>query len=270
MPSPLRWICRRIEIHKIGDRRKEIEAELASEWSKPVRLVPASAKGGYDEIFYLLERKQRIGMVRLNSPFKKDIDPITPLDPSVPLGPAARLEREWSAYKALSEHGLSPEPLWRTRDAIATSWLPAERLSMRLAGHREEFWTHLFPTMKAVRSMHDSGITHLDLNTGNLLVSPNGGRIFVIDFEFGPVEWLRKNQEFAFDYLRLIDDFTKPRRGGRQMLEKIDRLIDVLDECVFPEARQAPCGFALKKLSRLARTTELHAPLQRVFKNLTT
>ncbi len=85
-------------------------------------------------------------------------------------------------------------------------------------------------------------MVHLDLNLGNLLADPQGWGISIIDFEFGPVDWVTLPQQMAFDYLRLIDDALKPRRGGRSLLAEPQRLASLLESCVAPSARRATCN----------------------------
>ena len=151
----------------------------------PVRLVPASTKGGYDEIYYALRAAdgdtrgrptERFAVVRINSPFKVVDDPIHPYDPGVPLDARGRLEREWNAYHALGPARLSPAGLWRSDTAIACSWLPADRVSRYLVQHRERVWDIADAAFALVHQMHALDVVHLDLNTGNLLIEPDTRR----------------------------------------------------------------------------------------------
>jgi hypothetical protein len=72
----------------------------------------------------------------------------------------------------------------------------------------------------------------------------------------------------AFDYLRLIDDFVKPRRGGTVMLADLAKLHSLLDEHVSPEIRQARMGFSFGKLKRLAGQPDLCRMIGRTFPRL--
>jgi hypothetical protein len=252
----------------MAGRRLELETALAANGGTPVQLTPASVKGGYDEIYYATRNGIRFGVVRVNSPFKVQNDPIGPRDPSVPLPARERLDREWEAYQKLSPAGLSPEPLWRTHDAIACSWIHWERASILLTRKREHFWPLMEQALTAIRRMHDLGVVHLDLNWGNLLAPATGTGIAIIDFEFGPVDWVSREQQMAYDYLRLVDDSVKPRRGGRVMLADLARLGRALDQCVPAPVREARMGFVFDKLIRLAEQPALRAQLRTVFKNL--
>jgi serine/threonine protein kinase len=67
--------------------------------------------------------------------------------------------------------------------------------------------------LDAVQRMHELGITHLDLNCGNVLVSPDLSRVALIDFEYAPVHGLSFHDQQRFDLLRLAHNLLKPRRG---------------------------------------------------------
>ena len=268
MRSPLRWFHRRSEFAKQSTRRIELEEDFSKFRGTRVSFVPADAKGGYDQIYYALEGREKFAVVRINNPHKRENDPIGALDPGIPLGPADRLEREWEAYTKLFPAGLSPQPIWKTTDAIICSWIPWKRASEVLVKRRDLTWSVIDRSINAIRRMHDSGVIHLDLNTGNLLIEENGPGISIIDFEFGPVDWVSLEQQMAFDYLRIIDDFVKPRRGGKVMLANLEKLSVILDNAVPFEIRNASMGFSLSKLKRIAAHEELRKALAAVFPNL--
>jgi hypothetical protein len=268
MRSPFRWFRRRAEYAMLAKRTRELEAAFSLHLGAPCRFVPADAKGGYDQIFYAMQGRGRIAVVRVNSPHKSENDPIGEFDPGIPLGPAERLEREWEAYTKLFPAGLSPRPIWRADDCIVCSWLPWKRASEVLVKRRDLVWDIITRSFEAVRRMHDAGVIHLDLNTGNLLIEENGPGIAIIDFEFGPADRVTREQQMAFDYLRLIDDFVKPRRGGKIMLDDVTQLARLLDARVPSEIRGASMGFGFAKLHRLAAQEELCAALRTVFPRL--
>jgi hypothetical protein len=268
MRSPLRWFRRRSEYNLQTTRRLEIEAEFSRFRGKNVYLVPASAKGGYDQIYHAMENGRRIAVVRVNSPHKAQTDPVLPDDPTVPLRDNERLDLEWNAYTKLFPLGLSPEPVWRTTDAIACSWVRWRRASRMLVKRREMAWPILERALDAIRRMHAAGVIHLDLNTGNFLVQKTGPGISIIDFEFGPRPWLSEHQQMAFDYLLLINDFVKPRRGGTLILADLDRLYEALERTIPAQVRAADLGFSLKRLKRMAAEPALRDMLERVFPRL--
>lgn len=268
MRSPWKWLKRRWELARQAPRKAEVETQLRAHFGHPVKLVPASVKGGYDEIYLAEYAGRRLAVVRINSDFKTINDPIGPLDPGVPLGPPERLEREWAAYSQLYPLGLAPQPLWRSAEAIACAWVPWGRVSDALREQPDRVWEMLERTLPAIAQMHAAGVVHLDLNLGNLLADPQGPGISIIDFEFGPVDWVTPPQQQAFDYLRLIDDALKPRRGGRSLLAEPQRLVSLLENCVAPSARRADLQFSLAKLQRLAEQAEFRRALSSVFPGL--
>ena len=268
MKSPRRWWKRRKELALVEPIRKEVQEELSRALGKPCKLISASAKGGYDEIFYAESADGREAVVRVNSPYKTQDDPVGVKDPGVPLPAAARIDREWAAYTALGEAGLSPKPLWRNDRAMACSWVPWGRLSRLLTRERDQFWPMMKLTMPLIARMHQSGVIHLDLNLGNLLVSPEKSQVMVIDFEFGEVDWVTIGQQKAFDYLRFIDDGLKKRRGGDVLKSAPEKLVGLLDPCLDSETRNAELSFVFEKLTRLANEPELCARLLEVFPKL--
>lgn len=268
MRSPLRWLKRRIELLRVSERRRELCEQLSKEFDQELKLVPASTKGGYDEIYYARSSADIIAVVRVNSPYKTISDPIGPKDPGIPLAPLDRIEREWEAYSKLSTEGLSPTPLWRIEDAMACSWLPWDRLSRVLTSTPAQLWPVLELTLPTIAHMHRLGVAHLDLNLGNLLIDANREKVAVIDFEFGPVPWVTLPQQMAFDYLRLLDDCCKPRRGGKHLLANPENLLPLLKELVPTEIAEAPMAFAFEKLQRLASSPSLRSTLEQVFPKL--
>lgn len=268
MRSPLRWFRRRSEFNLQSARRLELESEFSRFRGKEIQLIPASAKGGYDQIYYAMENGRHIAVVRVSSPHKKQNDPVLPDDPARPLHAQQRLDREWDAYEKLFPLGLSPEPIWRTKDAIACSWVRWRRASRMLVKRRDMAWPILERALDAIRRMHAAGVIHLDLNTGNFLVQKTGPGISIIDFEFGPVPWLDERQQMAYDYLLLLNDIVKPRRGGQVILSDLPRLKDLLESAVPPQVRAAELGFCLKRLNRMAAEPALREMLERVFPRL--
>ncbi len=265
---PLRWLKRRYQINLMSPRRRELERLLTEAWEQPIRLVSASTSQSYDEIYYASDHSKRLAVVRVNRPDSPLPDLIGPDAPGAPLDSSGRLNMEWETYSKLSQVNLSPKPLWRTDDAIACSWLPWDRASRYLVRHRDRFWEVMQCVIPAIRMMHDQGVTHLDMNLGNLLLNPDGKGVAFIDFEFGPVDWVSREQLMAFDYLRLIADCTKRRRGGDYLLADPERLLPLLDQNVEAEARLADMSFSLTQLHRLTEHPELQKSLSSVFRGL--
>ncbi len=59
MSSPLKWLRRKVELHRLSARRVTLEEELTCYFKAPIRLRPASAKGGYDEIYSSLHKRSK-------------------------------------------------------------------------------------------------------------------------------------------------------------------------------------------------------------------
>lgn len=268
MLSPVQWVRRRIELAQHAPRRREIEAELARLCGEPVRLVSSGSKRGYDEIYFAQRSGQRFAVVRVNSGSKRQPKPAGPRDPVMPLGPRERLNHEWHVYERLSPLGLSPQPIWRADDAIACGWMTWPRVSEIVLRDRAEFWPSFSAIVPAVSQMHRLGLTHLDLNLGNILTDPATRRVAFIDFEFAPAVWLTIPQQRAFDYLRLIDECLRPRRGGRQLLSDVGRIVSLLQTHVDPEARAADVQFVSEKLHRLTQQVGFCQQLRAVFPTL--
>ena len=102
MRSPIRFLRRRWEYAGLAPRKTELEAEFSRFMGERMLFQPADAKGGYDQIYLATSAGRTVAVVRANNPRRTQHDPIGPLDPGVPLGPAERLQREWEAYTRLS------------------------------------------------------------------------------------------------------------------------------------------------------------------------
>ncbi len=267
--SPRHWKRRRSELASLEPRRLEIERELSNHCEHPVRLVSVQARRSYDEVFFALKNGERFGVVRVNSPVKSDPEQPTGTDHLVvPLLSTERLDREWNAYSQLAPLGLSPQPLWRCADAIACEWLHWPRMSESIIRDRDQFWPLMECILPAVHRMHHGGVTHLDLNPGNVLIEPGTQKVAFIDFEFGPVNWISLPQQRAYDYLRLSAECLRRRRGGPQLLSDTDRLIRLLNDVVDEDARHAELTLSDERLHRLADQSELCQKLRAVFTRL--
>lgn len=267
--SPRRWNRRRNEIASVEPRRREIERELTEHCGHTVELVSVNALRSYDEVFFALRDGCKFAVVRVNSPIKQDPDePVGRDHLVIPLRSSQRLDREWTAYEQLAPLGLSPRPLWRCEDAIACEWLEWPRMSETIIRDREQFWPLMECIVPAIRRMHDGGVTHLDLNPGNLLIELETRNVAFIDFEFGAVDWINAAQQRAYDYLRLVSECLRRRRGGPQLLSDTDRLIRLLEQSVDEATRGAELSLSVDRLRRLTEHPELRRKLGSVFEQL--
>jgi len=268
MQSFFKWCRRRTELSRHAARRRELESELSNRLACPVELRPAAAKGGYDEIYYVSHGDRRVAVVRANSPFRAPAKPPQPDRLVSPASAGGRLDREWTAYSKLCKFELSPQPIWRTQDAITCSWLEWQRASQLLIQNRDSLWNVAERVIPAICKMHDADVRHLDLNLGNILLDPNGDGVAFIDFEYDAAAWLKPEQQAAFDYLRVIDDCLRPRRGGRLLLAESCRMVELLGRHVPTEVCDANVEVLLSKLQRLAQQAEFRHRLRSVFTNL--
>lgn len=268
--SPRHWLRRQRELAQLEPRKRDIEVELARHLKYPVRLVSNRAMRCYDEVYLALHDGCRAGIVRVNSPVKSE--PVIPRDTTclaIPLLRQARLDREWSAYTQLAPLDLAPQPLWRSDDAIACGWINRPRMSDAIIRDRQQFWSIVETVLPAVRQMHEAGVTHLDLNPGNILVDTENRKVAFIDFEFGPNEGVTEAVQRAYDYLRLVAECLRRRRGGPELLKNPDRLIRLLNETVDESSRSATISLSSRSLQRIAGQPELCPGLRGIFRGLT-
>lgn len=197
--------------------RVRLQEELSQALQQPCQLLPAAGKGGFDRLFYVETKGQRIAMMRV----KNGQAGATPTSSAEAirrtLTPDQRLDYEWAAYTLLSQKQLSPQPLWRTQEAIVASYHPFPRASEMLKADEQMVWTLLPHLFALVRGMHAAQLVHMDLNLGNILVAPQTHEMMAIDFEYAPVSTLSFEQACLCDYCRLINDLLRPRRGGRAL-----------------------------------------------------
>lgn len=268
----LRWGKARQRARELAahaPRRAELENLIASGLGLPhVRLVPAPSKGGYDEIYFAESPSKRFGVLRANSAHKVNTDPVSASDPGLPLAARARIDAEWNSYSLLHPLGLAPEPLWRAEDASLCAWVEGQRLSRCLARRRDLVWDLLERVFESVKVMHGAGVVHQDLNLGNVLLTAPDQNVVFLDFEFGPSDWMTRGQQETFDYLRLVDNALKPRRGGRLLASDPSRLVRLLDDAVSDEAKGCDTRPLVEWLPRLRDAAELRRAMSSVFTQL--
>ncbi len=215
----LRKIFRRKS--ELKDNRRamlHIQRLLSEHINQPIKLKPASGKSGQDQIYSVLNGRSTVAMVRVENKNRAKPDEPPKWNFRTQLNLHDRIEKEWDSYEKLSAKNLSPKPLWRNDIAMACSRVDSERASRRFIRAKKDFWALVETIFDAVKEMHDCGITHMDLNLGNILIHPKTNGISIIDFEFGPAEWLTADQQRACDYLCLLNEFSRKRRGGKSCL----------------------------------------------------
>lgn len=267
--SPKHWRRRSRELNSIEPRRVEIEAELSEQIGRPIQLASVGTCRSYDEVFFAMAGRERVGVVRVNSLAKAPPDEAEgPDDLALPLLARERLDREWDAYCQLAPAGLAPKPLWRADDAIACAWVRWPRMSDLLIADRSQVWSTLDRALPAIRQMHALGVTHLDMNPGNVLLSPRDNTACLIDFEFGPAPWLSVDGQKAYDYLRIVNECLRPRRGGQYLASDPGRLAEMLNGHACEQARIGELPISDRHLRRITEQPQLQKLLQEVFTGL--
>jgi hypothetical protein len=252
MRSPLRLLNAWLDLHRLEDRRRQVEWQLGIALREPLQLLPAKLSGGSDRVF--LARTQRwhshvAASVRIARP-----DRVVSESESDPhllrrrLTADERLARECRAYQRLSVEGLAPRLLARGPEFLANQYLPWLRLSAKLRRDPGSFWSVLPVVLEAMQQMHGLGVTHLDPNCGNLLLSPDGRRAVWIDFEYGPPTGALFPDLQRFDWLRLINSLLQPRRGGRAIEASPRRFLRAVasfvpNNCESGTVMLSPAGF---------------------------
>jgi serine/threonine protein kinase len=237
MTSPRRLVKAWWKQRRMRDIVADSEWQLGIALKHSVRLV-AARTNGYDCIYRAHSRRwpeSVIACVRLNCPWR-DARPDEPHLPRLPLAGPHRIAREASVYRCLAADGLTPRLLVQSETYLANEWLPWPRLADLLRKDDECIWHALPAVLRAIRSAHHLGEVHMDLNCGNVLLDPATGAVRLIDFEYAPVSQLNAAQLQAFDFLRLMHNLLKPRRGRRQILNSTARFAEMIDPWIPPSA----------------------------------
>jgi tRNA A-37 threonylcarbamoyl transferase component Bud32 len=239
--SPLRFLDAWIDHRRLIRECGIVEYRLGRILHRDVTLSPARSGGGQDRIFYAKTRRApsfSVASVRMNCPWRTE-ELAEPSLPRIALSAVQRLTREARCYELLSEKRLSPELIEVGPHYLANTYLPWRRLSHVLKQCSANLWPLLPVVLDAIRRMHLRGVTHMDLNCGNVLISPNFRHAAFIDFEYAPAHRLLRFDQQRFDFLRLAHDLLKPRRGREAAFRHPARFVAVFAQFV-PE-----CGFGL-------------------------
>jgi hypothetical protein len=219
--------------------REKLQAELSLFLKQPCCLVPAMGKGGYDRLYYVDVEGQRLAIMRVKNSLEDSAIVNTDRDIRLALRADARLDYEWNAYTILSQKELSPKPLWRTAEAIVSTYHPFKRASEILKADEHQVWDLLPRLFSLVRRIHEEKIVHMDLNLGNILIDPLSRCAMAIDFEYEPAKILTFEQACLCDYCRLVSDLLRPRRGGSVLRKEMNRFVSLLQQELPHEVQQA-------------------------------
>jgi len=251
MNSPLRMLNAWMDYLRLQERCRHVEWQLSLVLKQSIILVPSCAGGGFDRIFFAQTRScpvKTVACVRMNCPWR-DQEASVPHLPRIPLPAQRRISREARVYEQLAPLGLAPELMARGEFFLANQFLPWPRVSEVLKRSSDCLWIVLPKVLSAVRRMHDRGIVHMDLNCGNLLISPDFESVMIIDFEYAPQHHMVRFDQQRFDFLRLAHNLLKRRRGRTAALADPHRFVQLFSQFApesgfgFPEPLNSQ-GFA--------------------------
>lgn len=242
-----------IDSQRLTTTRLSVADQLGFVLGRPVQLLPTTGGGGQDRIFVartITGPHRLLAAVRIPCDWKSRPQ-VEPFLPRETLSPLQRIARESAVYERLSVHGLAPRLIARGTQFLANDYLPWERVSEVLRRDESVLWRVLPHMLRAVGAMHSLGVCHMDLNCGNILVSPERNRIVFIDFEYSPSRQLNQVDRFRFDYLRLAHNVLKPRRGRRLAFENPLRFVRMFAEYAPQAASGIPESLSPAAYSRL-------------------
>ncbi len=250
-----------IDSQRLSSLRFRVAEQLSFVLGRPVELLPTTGGGGQDRIFVartLTGPHRGLAAVRIPCVWKSRPQ-AEPFLPRETLSPLQRIARESAAYERLSIHGLAPRLIARSTQFLANDFLPWDRVSEVLRQDDEALWRVLPEVLRAVHAMHSLGVSHMDLNCGNILISPECSRVVFIDFEYAPSNHLSPVDRFRFDYLRLAHNLLKPRRGRRPAFENPLRFVQMFAEYAPVCAAGIPGTLPVGAYSRLLDHPEIAA-----------
>lgn len=155
-------------------------------------------------------------------------------------GQAQRLVRDWyffvnRPWRELRAHVHAhradvsvPEPLgvlWEQRGplfrgAIASRFVEAETLSRHFRGDAAGLDRTLRTLGAEIRKLHEAGVVHGDLQTGNILVGAGG--VYLIDFDKANIRKAIRPIDRAHNLLRLRRSFEKRGLGRERFALVLD------------------------------------------------
>lgn len=261
MNGLMRRIDAWIDSQRLSTTRLQVAEQLSFVLGCPVQLLPTTGGGGQDRIFVarsLTGPHRCLAAVRIPCQWKQ-CPQAEPFLPRETLSPIQRIARESAVYERLSPHGLAPRLIARSTQFLANDFLPWERVSEVLRRDDAALWQVLPAVLRSVHAMHSLGVSHMDLNCGNILISPERNRVVFIDFEYAPSNHLSPVDRFRFDYLRLAHNLLKPRRGRRRAFENPLRFVQMFAEYAPVSAAGIPESLPAGSYARLLDHPEIAA-----------
>lgn len=202
-----------------------IERRL-SDWSEK-RLRLRNLSGSDGTVFQVCwpEPDSRIaGCVRI-ADLERPRSVDEPHLPRILLAGRERLQHEARCYSRLSATGVCPQLLKLDEQFLMNEWLPWPRVSEILRRREASVWDVLPLAISGLQKMHACGIVHLDLNCGNMLLHPHRRRLALIDFEYKPRPDISFETLCAFDYIRLVHNVLRRRRGLKAIGRDPERFV---------------------------------------------
>ena len=209
MRAVKRWCKSRYADLRNADRRKAVAEEISHYLGNPVRLEK-SGNRGQDDIYYIYfnGKPDPSHVLRLYNPFKKE----KIFDDSCPfiiLPYESRIEQEWKAYQTGYSFSLTPNPVWKDRDALVCEYLPYTTMHDILLSCPDRSWELINRAADRLQDLHRAGLIHMDASLANILTDPELDNLVFIDFEFTPAAGLSLRHQQLYDHLRLLESSMK-------------------------------------------------------------
>lgn len=233
MKSPIRHVFGLYRRIQMRDRILEARTLLEFALEQKLRLIPIGAFNKKQDLLYKAVAADTSSIPLASVRVVDHTQPRVPDEPDLPRvlpEHRDRLARETMAYRQLGSIGLSPVWLAGGENFLANSWLDWPRLSDLLRTSEDSIWILLPKCLLALNQMHQQGVAHLDLNCGNILVSPIDQSIVFVDFEYQPTVNQSLQEQQAFDYVRFTHSLLKRRRALRAAIENTDRFCQLFHQ----------------------------------------
>lgn len=230
MKSPLKMLNAWIDHRRLHNRCNEVEWRLSARLEQTITLTPMDSGGGADRVFLgqtNVGLPQPVCCVRMTCPWRR-VRPSEPGLPRITLRPVQRLLNEEAAYRTLSPIGLSPKVITGDQFFLATYHVPWPRLADVLRDQPERIWSILPALLHSIAEMHSVGVSHMDLNCGNVLVSSDLNQVMFIDFEYSPRSSFSFFDQQRFDFLRMAHGLLKRRRGLEAITQDPNRFAQLV------------------------------------------
>lgn len=205
-----RWWRRFYSEFRLRKRIQEITKELQSSLALDQPPVLKSAgSAGHDSIYSVFGSDgKQIGVLRVLNPWRER-DFFAGDSPFLLTQPEERIEREWEVYQKGAGLNLTPQPLWRDKDALLCAYLPYVNFQKKLLDNPADAEMLMKHTARRICDLHRAGIIHMDANLSNILSDEDFNNIVFIDFEYKTAPHLSVAEQKLFDHLRALESVVK-------------------------------------------------------------